>query len=101
MFDGVAGVEAQSVTVWRQADRYSIPRVAFVNKMDRIGASMDRTMDTMVTKLSAVPLPLQLPVGEASDFSSVRVCANLSARVHADDLHNLLKTKHLSRWSWR
>jgi len=67
VFDAVAGVEAQSETVWRQADRYSVPRICFINKMDRIGADFDRTLSMIEQRLHARPLPIQLPLGiEAS-----------------------------------
>ncbi len=62
-FDAVAGVEPQSETVWRQADRYNVPRIAFVNKMDRTGADFQRTIDMMVDRLGANPIPMQMPVG--------------------------------------
>ncbi len=62
-FDAVAGVEPQSETVWRQADRYGVPRIAFVNKMDRIGANFPRCVEMMKTKLNAKPAPIQIPGG--------------------------------------
>ena len=68
VFDAVAGVEPQSETVWRQADRYAVPRIAFVNKMDRTGADFWRTVDMMVDRLGANPVALQIPVGSESDF---------------------------------
>ncbi len=68
VFDAVAGVEPQSETVWRQADRYGVPRIAFVNKMDRTGADFWRTVDMMVERLGANPVPLQIPVGAESEF---------------------------------
>ena len=71
VFDAVAGVEPQSETVWRQADRYAVPRIAFVNKMDRTGADFQRTIDMMVDRLAANPLVLQLPWGTESDFHGV------------------------------
>jgi elongation factor G len=67
-FDSVAGVEPQSETVWRQADRYGVPRICFVNKMDRIGADFQRTIDMMVDRLGANPVPIQIPVGAESEF---------------------------------
>ncbi|HXU22646.1 MAG TPA: elongation factor G [Tepidiformaceae bacterium] len=67
-FDAVAGVEPQSETVWHQADKYSVPRIAFVNKMDRTGADYDRTIAMMTDRLSANPIVIQLPVGNESDF---------------------------------
>jgi elongation factor G len=71
VFDAVAGVEPQTETVWRQADRYRVPRVGFVNKMDRTGADFQRTVDMMVERLQANPLVLQLPWGSESDFQGV------------------------------
>lgn len=64
IFSAVEGVEAQSETVWRQADRYEVPRICFINKMDRIGAGYERVLDAMKSRLKARPLPLQLPIGE-------------------------------------
>ncbi|MBO3747184.1 elongation factor G [Streptosporangiaceae bacterium NEAU-GS5] len=71
VFDGVAGVEPQSETVWRQADRYNVPRICFVNKMDRVGAEFHRCVDMMITRLAATPAVIQLPWGVESDFKGV------------------------------
>ncbi|TQE14022.1 hypothetical protein C1H46_000316 [Malus baccata] len=71
LFDSVAGVEPQSETVWRQADRYGVPRICFVNKMDRLGANFFRTRDMIVTNLGAKPLVLQIPVGAEDNFKGV------------------------------
>ncbi|MBN9494681.1 elongation factor G, partial [bacterium] len=71
VFDAVAGVEPQSETVWRQADRYQVPRICFVNKMDRTGADFERTMGMMVDRLGAHPVALQLPVGVEADFNGI------------------------------
>ena len=71
VFDGVAGVEPQSQTVWRQADRYRVPRICFVNKLDRTGASFDFCVDTIKNRLNAVPAVLQLPIGSEGDFIGV------------------------------
>ncbi len=68
VFDAVAGVEAQSETVWRQADRYNVPRICFINKMDRIGANFDRTLSMIEKRLKAKPLPVQLPLGSEASF---------------------------------
>jgi elongation factor G len=68
VFDSVAGVEPQSETVWRQADKYGVPRICFVNKMDRIGADFFRCVDMMVDRLGARPMVMQLPIGSESDF---------------------------------
>ncbi|KRO50375.1 MAG: elongation factor G [Actinobacteria bacterium BACL4 MAG-120820-bin23] len=71
VFDGVAGVEPQSETVWRQADRYNVPRICFVNKLDRTGASFDRCVDMIKSRLNATPLVLQIPIGLEGDFSGL------------------------------
>ena len=71
VFDGVAGVEPQSETVWRQADKYSVPRICFVNKLDRTGADFYRCVDMIVNRLGATPLVLQLPIGSEADFLGV------------------------------
>ncbi|TDE47970.1 elongation factor G [Nonomuraea mesophila] len=71
VFDGVAGVEPQSETVWRQADRYNVPRICFVNKMDRVGAEFHRCVEMMVSRLGATPAVVQLPWGVEADFRGV------------------------------
>ena len=71
VFDSVAGVEPQSETVWRQADKYRVPRMCFVNKMDRMGANFYRCVDMIVTRLGAVPLVLQLPIGSEAEFEGL------------------------------
>ena len=71
VFDGVAGVEPQSETVWRQADRYGVPRICFVNKMDRVGAEFHRCVEMITDRLGATPLVIQLPWGVESDFRGV------------------------------
>jgi elongation factor G len=71
VFDGVAGVEPQTETVWRQADRYHVPRICFVNKMDRVGAEFHRCVDMIVSRLNATPLVIQLPLGSEADFRGV------------------------------
>ncbi|KAJ8764217.1 hypothetical protein K2173_005397 [Erythroxylum novogranatense] len=71
LFDSVAGVEPQSETVWRQADKYGVPRICFVNKMDRLGANFFRTRDMIVTNLGAKPLVIQIPVGSEDNFQGV------------------------------
>jgi len=81
VFDGVAGVEPQSETVWRQADRYGVPRICFVNKLDRVGAEFHRCVDMIVTRLSAVPLVLQLPIGAEADFKGVIDLVGMKALV--------------------
>jgi elongation factor G len=71
VFDGVAGVEAQSEAVWRQADRYKVPRICFINKMDRVGADFTRTLSMIETRLQARPLPIQLPLGNEASFEGI------------------------------
>ncbi|MFB7861064.1 elongation factor G [Streptomyces sp. NPDC056069] len=71
VFDAVAGVEPQSESVWRQADRHGVPRIAFVNKLDRAGADLDAAVDSIRTRLGAVPLPVQLPIGREDAFTGV------------------------------
>jgi elongation factor G len=71
VFDAVAGVEAQSETVWRQADRYGVPRICFINKMDRVGANFDRTVTMIKQQLRANPLPIQLPLGSEASYQGI------------------------------
>ncbi len=71
IFDAVQGVEPQSETVWRQADRYKVPRICFVNKMDRVGASYDRTIDSIRERLNAKPIAVQMPIGAESEFKGL------------------------------
>ena len=71
VFDGVAGVEPQSETVWRQADKYKVPRICFVNKLDRTGADFYRCVDMIKDRLGCKPLPLQLPIGSEADLKGV------------------------------
>ncbi len=71
VFDGVAGVEPQSETVWHQADRYKVPRICFVNKMDRTGADLDRTVQTIAKRLGAHPIVVQMPLGREAAFRGV------------------------------
>ena len=81
VFDGVAGVEPQSETVWRQADRYGVPRICFVNKLDRTGAEFHRCVDMIVDRLGAVPLVMQLPIGAEADFKGVVDLVRMKALV--------------------
>ena len=71
IFDSVAGVEPQSETVWRQADKYQVPRIAYINKMDRIGADFESCVQTMIDRLGAHPVPIQRPVGAEDDFKGI------------------------------
>ncbi len=86
VFDGVAGVEPQSETVWRQADKYTVPRICFINKLDRTGASFTRTLDMIVDRLKARPAPVQLPIGLEADFLGVIDLINMRAIIYHDDL---------------
>jgi len=85
VFDGVAGVEPQSETVWRQADKYSVPRICFVNKMDRTGADFWRTVDMIVDRLGANPVPVQLPLGREADFLGVIDLLTMESVVYSGD----------------
>jgi elongation factor G len=86
VFDSVAGVEPQSETVWRQADRYRVPRIAFINKMDRVGADFFAAVQSMVDRLGARPVPIQLPVGQEEHFRGVVDVIEMNAIVWDDDL---------------
>ena len=86
LFDSVAGVEPQSETVWRQADKYSVPRIAYINKMDRIGADFERGVQTMIDRLGAHPVPIQLPIGVEGDFAGVIDLVRMRAIYYLDDL---------------
>ncbi|MGC0372317.1 MAG: hypothetical protein DGJ47_001029, partial [Rickettsiaceae bacterium] len=83
VFDGVAGVEPQSETVWRQADKYGVPRMCFVNKMDRDGANFYRCVDMIVDRLGANPLVIQLPIGVEKDFEGVVDLVKMKAVIWA------------------
>ncbi|MGY9020778.1 MAG: elongation factor G [Alphaproteobacteria bacterium] len=85
VFDAVSGVEPQSETVWRQADKYEVPRICFVNKMDRIGADMYNTVDMIVDRLGAVPLVTQLPIGSESDFVGLVDLIKMKAIIWKDE----------------
>jgi elongation factor G len=86
LFDSVAGVEPQSETVWRQADKYHVPRIAFINKMDRIGADFDMSIRTMIDRLGAHPVPLQLPIGAEADLRGIIDLVAMKAIVYKDEL---------------
>lgn len=86
VFDAVAGVEPQSETVWRQADRYNVPRICFVNKMDRSGADYDRTIRMIRERLGANPIAMQLPIGLESDFRGVVDLLSGQAWIYTDEL---------------
>jgi elongation factor G len=86
LFDSVAGVEPQSETVWRQADKYHVPRIAFINKMDRIGADFDRAVQTMHDRLGANAVPVQLPIGAEADLVGIIDLIGMKAIIYKDDL---------------
>src|SRR5215207_7755046 len=86
LFDSVAGVEPQSETVWRQADKYHVPRIAYINKMDRVGADFDMGIQTMVDRLGARPVPIQLPIGAEADFQGIIDLINMRAIIYKDEL---------------
>jgi elongation factor G len=86
VFDAVAGVEPQSETVWRQANKYNVPRICFVNKMDRVGADFWRTVDMIRERLGAVPVPIQVPVGRESNFKGFLDLVEEQAVIFTDDL---------------
>jgi elongation factor G len=86
LFDSVAGVEPQSETVWRQADKYHVPRIAYINKMDRIGADFDQGVQTMIDRLGAHPVPIQLPIGSEGDFAGIVDLVKMKAIVYKDEL---------------
>src|SRR5256714_5221642 len=86
IFDSVAGVEPQSETVWRQADKYRVPRIAYINKMDRTGADFFKAVETMKERLGANPLPIQIPIGEEADFVGVVDLIENKALVWEDEL---------------
>ncbi|MEA2474950.1 MAG: elongation factor, partial [Thermoleophilaceae bacterium] len=86
LFDSVAGVEPQSETVWRQADKYRVPRIAYINKMDRIGADFANGIATMIDRLGAHPVPIQLPIGAEGDFKGVIDLVAERAIFYDDDL---------------
>ncbi|GAB2975253.1 elongation factor G [Nocardioides montaniterrae] len=81
VFDGVAGVEPQSQTVWRQANKYAVPRMCFVNKLDRTGADFYRVVDSIIERLNATPLVLQIPIGAEADFIGVVDLVEMHAKV--------------------
>ncbi|MCP4202794.1 MAG: elongation factor G [bacterium] len=85
VFDAVAGVEPQSETVWRQADRYGVPRIAFVNKMDRVGADFDRCVDMMKSRLGASPVPIQIPWGAEDNLKGVIDLVEMRGILYKDE----------------
>ena len=86
VFDSVAGVQPQSETVWRQADKYKVPRIAFINKMDRTGANFFAAVQSMRDRLGANPVPVQIPIGPEDNFRGVIDLVEMQAIVYKDDL---------------
>ncbi len=86
VFDAVSGVEPQSETVWRQADRYRVPRICFVNKMDRIGADFNHTVEMIRDRLGATPVPIQLPIGQEGSFRGAVDLLTMQAVTYTDEL---------------
>ncbi|MGA2192731.1 MAG: GTP-binding protein, partial [Nitrospirota bacterium] len=84
-FDSVAGVEPQSETVWRQADKYKVPRIAFMNKMDRVGADFFKSVKSMVDRLGAHPVPIQIPVGKEDKFTGIIDLVTMKAIIFEDE----------------
>jgi len=85
VFDAVAGVQPQSETVWRQADKYKVPRVCFINKMDRVGADFYRSVGTIVDRLKCRPVPIQIPIGAEDQFKGIVDLVSMKARVWLDE----------------
>ncbi len=92
VFDSVAGVQPQSETVWRQADKYKVPRIAFINKMDRTGANFFAAVQSMKDRLGANPVPLQIPIGQEDKFQGVVDLVEMQATVYKDELGQLFET---------
>src|SRR5690349_17527963 len=86
VFDAVAGVQPQSETVWRQADKYKVPRIAFINKMDRVGANFFASVQSMRDRLGVNPVPVQIPVGSEDNFRGVVDLVEMQAIVYKDEL---------------
>src|SRR5476651_974410 len=93
VFDAVAGVEPQTETVWRQANKYHVPRICFVNKMDRIGADFERTVEMIRDRLDALPAVIQLPIGSESEFVGVVDLLEEKALVWANDMGEEWETR--------
>jgi len=95
VFDAVAGVQPQSETVWRQADRYSVPRICFINKMDRVGADFSRTIEMVRQRLNGRPIPVQLPIGSEESYAGVVDLINLKAWVFERDGQGSMKESEI------
>src|SRR6201987_3944267 len=86
LFDSVGGVQPQSETVLRQADKYRVPRISYINKMDRIGADFNRGVQTITDRLGAHPVPIQLPIGAEQDFRGIIDLVQMKAIIYLDEL---------------
>src|SRR5687767_10213143 len=95
VFDAVAGVEPQSETVWRQADRYAVPRIAFVNKMDRTGADFDAAVQSMRDRLGASPVPIHLPIGQEDAFAGIVDLVEMKAITYVNALGTEFSTEEI------
>ncbi|MBA3401339.1 MAG: elongation factor G [Actinobacteria bacterium] len=95
VFDSVAGVQPQSETVWRQADRYSVPRIAFINKMDRTGADFDAAVQSMRDRLGAIPVPIHLPIGSEEQFSGIVDLVEMKAITYSNALGTEFSTDEI------
>ncbi len=91
LYDAKGGVEPQSETVWRQADKYGVPRLAFVNKMDVVGANFDRTLKMMRERLNAHPIAVQLPIGKEDTFKGIIDLISMKAELYEDDLGTIIQ----------
>src|ERR1700719_5179210 len=85
VFDAVAGVQPQTETVWRQGDKYHVPRICFINKMDRVGADFFRSFDTIIDRLKCRPIAIQLPIGAEDKFKAIVDLVSMKARVWLDE----------------
>jgi elongation factor G len=95
LFDSVAGVEPQSETVWRQADKYRVPRIAYINKMDRVGANFEQGVQTMIDRLGAHPVPIQLPIGTEAGFRGIVDLVANKAILYEDELGIKIKVEEI------
>lgn len=95
VFCAKGGVEPQSETVWRQADKYKVPRMAFINKMDIMGADFDNAVDMMKDRLSANAIPIQLPIGKEADFLGIVDLVSMKARIYEDDLGQNIRIEEI------
>ena len=95
VFDSVAGVQPQSETVWRQADKYKVPRIAFINKMDRTGANFFAAVQSMRDRLGANPVPIQIPIGNEENFTGVIDLVEMRAIIYKDDLGEEFETTEI------